>query len=229
MHSLTPRRELVPKWLSEYLDTKFARSLRISPLFGTYECYVKGNTFQKTGIHSTLRRRFYSHYPKEASRRRRTKTKSKGSTKKIGIAVDTQIFKIVAANKVPSRINKLTRALLEHWKSAGHTLIAAQVPVYVASLDCVTQADCITRHNDTYTMWEVKTGFPVGGFRKHGKFTGAPFETIDCTKYNIWQLQRKYTHDALVEAGLKIDDSRVIQVYSHADKGVVIKELTKFS
>lgn len=178
------------------------------------------------GLLQLVKNRFYSHY--KNTRRRYRKTQKKGSSKKIGSKVDDDvkhaITDVLGGVQVGDdtrdtkkrryktyKYHPLSKALLSHIHEMGHSLEAAQVPVVIPGVFKMTQADLITRNKEgNLHLWEVKTGFPVGGYTKQGKLCGTD---VDCTKYNIWQLQLHYTRKALESAGVDIADASVIQVY----------------
>jgi hypothetical protein len=133
----------------------------------------------------------------------------------------------VRTGKAPKRAHKMTKSLLHYWiKEKKHTLQASQLPVEIeGGWNKMTQADIITRDEitgDLY-LWEVKTGFPVGGFRQQDNFK-APLADVKCTKYNIWQLQLYYTRQALEQKGLRFKEANVIQIYEKKkERELIIK------
>lgn len=211
---LPDQHELDPN-LWNYLNGPFCSQVRFNSSARKYTLVRGGAPLLFAGLLSQLKWRFYPHYRENRSRRKRG-THVRGSNSAQGKRVDAQICAVVASGgKRPKRrLNRLTVALLDYWEDNGHELQAGQIPAEVSLWDRVTQADVITRHARTgrLWMWEVKTGAPVGFYRKQGKFR-APLHAVDCTKRNIWELQRHYTVRALIEAGVHISESRVIQVH----------------
>lgn len=202
---------------------------------GKYQYSMSGGTRVSCGgLLQMLKGRFYSHY--RNTRRKGRKTQKKGSSKKLGSRVDDDmklaicdaLGGIEVGESKPKRYktrkyHPLSMALLNHLHESGHALQAAQVPVVIPGVFKMTQADLITQDRATgqLHLWEVKTGFPVGGFTKQGKLTGTD---VDCTKYNIWQLQLHYTRKSLEAAGVDIANSSVIQVYKDStQKQPVVK------
>lgn len=116
-------------------------------------------------------------------------------------------------------------------KNTGHILVAAQVPVRLANVLSVrmTQVDLITMNALTHELevWEVKSGFPQGFYRKQGFMRCDPIEHVECTKPNIWHLQLRYTQLAL-EAALGLQNrthARVIHAYEKKNTGICLKIL----
>lgn len=187
------------------------------------------------GLVSCVRRRYHPHFDRgrdnmsKAHKRRWKSVKVRGSNSSQGKTVDNQIAKYTQAGGgsisavLGSRVSPLTRALLEYFKGIGHTPQAAQLPVRLADWEGMTQADLITKDSfGNLWLWEVKTGFPVGGFRHHDTFHnigGGKKDKVPCTIYNCWQLQLYFTRRALERtAKLPISQARVIQVYTEKGK-----------
>lgn len=209
--------------LQVYATSPLIKSTSFDESDGCYSYVSHGQRVKCGGLIKTLERKFYAHYKDNRSKRRVRSTKIRGSNKTQGKLVDSQLLHYVYTGKTPKRCSKMTSALLDYWKSKGHVLQASQLPVVLHSWNKMTQADVITRNKmGQLCLWEVKTGVPVGGFRKQDNFN-APWQNVKCTKYNIWQLQMHYTRTGLVEGGLPIAEANVIQVYSTKDKGIQIK------
>jgi hypothetical protein len=180
-----------------------------------------GARVQTGGLNTWLRAAFYPRY-NDRKRKRSRKTKLCGSSKKRGIRVDHEFVGIVASGGAPPRqltSDAMTRQLWSHIVGGlGHAVEAAQLPVEVPHAQRMTQADLITRDPATgrLWLWEIKTGYPIGATRKQGHLPVRNSRTgdyVDCTKFNIWQLQLHYTRQALEAAGVPIAESRVLQVY----------------
>lgn len=204
--------------IHDYVASPAVKSASFSDADERYHYTHHGQHVACGGLVQTLKHRFYPHYKDNRSKRRKG-TRVRGSNKKQGKLVDAQLLQYVHVGKRSAikRCTKMTTALLDFWSDAGHTLEAAQLPVELNQWNKMTQADVITRKNDRLYLWEVKTGFPIGGFRKQAFFS-APLHKVPCTKYNIWQLQMYYTKRGLQEQGLPIKEAAVIQVYSKDGK-----------
>jgi hypothetical protein len=217
LYKRIPNHHNIHASLWDYLKGPFCSQVRFNSSARKYALERAGASMLFAGLLSQLKWHFYPHYRENRSRRKRG-THVKGSNSAQGKRVDAQICSIVAlGGKRPSgkrKLNRLTVALLNYWADNGHQLQAGQIPAEVSPWDRITQADVITMHTRTgrLWMWEVKTGAPVGFYRKQGKFK-APLNDVDCTKRNIWELQRHYTVQALIDAGVHISESRVIQVH----------------
>jgi len=210
MYVITPKNP--NKHLLRYLDQPFIKTFGFNEAEKKY--IINGN--QCDGLKSKLCRMYYPHYVFKRKGRKRAKLR-KGSTAKIGKAVDNQIQEYIRSGKKPR--NALALALLAYWEQAQHTLQAAQVPVYIACLDRATQADVITEKDGQLWMWEVKTGYnqrpAQGGLLGH--------RAVPNNEKNHWELQRYYTHRGLVDEGLPLFASHVINVYQQKDEIVVKK------
>ena len=200
-----------------YLQGPFCHQVRFD---ASARCYVLtrgGTRLTFSGLLSQLKWTYYPKYKDNRSRRKRG-TYVRGSNSEQGKNTDARICQVIAAGgKRPARLNKFARVILDYWEDNGHQLQAGQVPVELEVWGRITQADAITRHKRTgkLWMWEIKTGYPVGAHMKQGKFN-APLGHVDATKMNIWELQRHFTVQGLVEAGVQIRESRIIHV--HVDR-----------
>ncbi len=182
------------------------------------------------GLHKLLKSRFYPKYDpyskEEKKKYRKADAKVKGSNVKEGQLVDKQLTDLVDGSRSENRLNAHTSALLEFWRSIGHTLHAAQVPVELSMEGAVvkmTKCDVLTLDaNGKLWCWEVKCGMPIAPTKEHGYFASAPFQHVPLTKFNIWQLQVYYTAQALLAAGVDIYQYRVIQAFGY-DNQVVVK------
>lgn len=202
--------------IANYAQTPIVRSARFDDNDGRYHYARHGQHVACGGLVKTLEYRFYPKY-KDSKRRRAKGTRVRGSNKKQGKLIDSQLLQYVQVGKKPKRCSNMTTALLDYWHNKGHTLEASQLPVELSQWNKMTQADIVTStKNGELHLWEVKTGFPVGGYReqKEQPFFSAPLHRVPCTKYNIWQLQLHYTKQGLIEQGLPIAHAHVIQVYS---------------
>jgi hypothetical protein len=176
------------------------------------------------GLHSMLR---LYHYPNYVHSSRRSRTQKKGSSKVQGARVDQQLFEYIKSdyNKKPSHKMAVEIALFLHEKN--QVAVAAQLPVFIQKLQCITQADLIALDTKTDELWvyEVKTGYPAGGYRKKGELKGIP--SVANTVYNHWELQRHYTVQGMEDNGLKVDHSAVLHVYMDTKKRKLVVNARK--
>ena len=183
------------------------------------------------GLINKIKRRFYSDY---IPCKRRRRTKKKGSGVKVGAAADKYITNAILEDrcdeKFPKRCSMYAKKALIFWRERGHQLQAAQLPVIMKKNKCITQGDYFTVKKNAVGllelwMWELKTGWPPGASgRKQKKFT-RPLDEVNCSPFNIWQLQRQFTHWAYEEElGIKIHASRILHIYKHEDKGMIAIE-----
>ena len=199
--------------IKTYLKHSIISTIAFDKKQKSYTVKIRGQCGKRPGIHNTLRRK---HYPKYKHSKRKQKTNKKGSSKTQGKSIDHQLNQYIAHGKKPK--HRMVKCLIKYWHSIGHTLEAAQIPVYIKELDCVTQADIITSDKDgKLWMFEVKSGFPPGGSRKKGSLSGIR-PLVPNTVYNHWELQRHYTTKGLKALGMPIHESRVIHVYDEHDK-----------
>jgi hypothetical protein len=98
----------------------------------------------------------------------------------------------------------------------NRTNARSKVPVRLRQIQRVTQADVITVDSaGQLWMWEIKTGGTLMLNRAQGTFAyGAPhgYGGRPCTTAARYELQRHYTHRALVAEGLPLHASRVLVV-----------------
>lgn len=212
--------------LAQHLRSELAQTAHYDAEREKYAFRRQGMMIYCGGLHAALRYRYYPHYKDNRSKRKRG-TQVKGSNKAMGKRVDEEL-KRACAGVSGNRQSTYTRALLAYWTRTGHTLQACQVPVDLsdAAVDRMTQADVLTWHaaSATLWLWEVKTGMPVGFHRKQGKMRNMPHAAaVDCTKLNIWHLQLHHTRAALQRAGVAIGGAAVIQVCERKGQGFDVK------
>lgn len=220
--------------IARYLHSEVPQSARFSEKTHCFH-YTKegGRPVQCGGIHTMLQRLFYSHYQSNRSQRDHARVNVVGSDAKKGQLIDSQLDLAVEGKKPEGRTkwHRMTLALLEYWRVRGHTLQATQIPVELCNgWGRMTKADVITKAPDgKLWLWEIKTGYPVGFYRKQKWFQSAPLKDIDCTQQNIWFLQLHYTHQALhTNAGIRIEGgARILQVYAKkGEKQLTLEERT---
>jgi hypothetical protein len=203
--------------LVKYLNNPFIQSITHNG-----ECFSIDGVI-KRGIHKTIKKLYYPHYTvKKKKSFRRTKLQRKGSSTVKGINIDKHIFDLVKKpQKKKSMRNSSVNALLSYWDTLEHTLQAAQVPVYIQSLNCCTQADVITQDkNGQLFVWEIKSGFNA----RHSQGTLLHIkERVPNSEKNHWQIQRHYTTQGLLDFGLPIKGSQVINVYEEGKDKVIVK------
>lgn len=226
--------ETLDNSLAHYLHSEIPQSARFNEVTHCFH-YTKdgGRPVQCGGIHTLLRQLFYPHHQSNRSQRDHSRVNVTGSNAKQGQLIDAQLD-LAVEGKQPQGARKkwhrMTLALLAYWRDKGHTLQASQVPVELANgWGRMTKTDMITRceADGKLWLWEIKTGYPVGFYRKQKTFTSPPFTDIPCTQENIWFLQLHYTNQALyTNAGIRIEGgARVLQVYTKkGEKAPIIEE-----
>jgi hypothetical protein len=202
--------------LSNYLNSTFVTSFKLEKIYNKdMYTYIRSEgepRVQTGGIHSNLKSRYY---PKYKYKHRRTRVLKKGSSKKEGIKVGKQIEAYIVNGKRPGhRFARKVIKFLE--KEKNHTILACEVPVYVSKLGCATQADIITSDpKQRLWMWELKCGSP--NTRSQGKLR-PPLNSIGNSRLAHWELQRHFTFISLVEGGVNLYKSAVLQVYDEYKK-----------
>lgn len=187
-----------------------------------------GKYTTRPGLVKTLQRRFYHKYKDS---KRSQKTIKKGAGKTVGKTAHDHIEKAVQNEGMePPRCSKYAKAVLAWWKKMGHELQGSELPVHMERNRVITRGDFFTvKKEGTLSgepelwYWELKCGWPPGADTKKGKMN-RPLDHVDCTKFNIYELQRQWTHWAYEEElGMKIHASRVLHVYDHEGKGMVVE------
>ena len=217
------KKERVHDELFKYTNSSACKSIRFNKRCRSYQ---KGQK-KYPGIHKTLKKKFFPTYKR--TKRKRT-TLKKASSKKIGSRVDKEIGHYIV-NKSTNKMHTLTKVLIEYFNKNQHILQASQVPVYIPSLQCITQADIITCRKNPITcqnelwLWELKTGYSPGLHTKRKGRGGKvlklkpPFHMVDNVLFNHFFLQLYYTHQGFKEyANLPIKHANVIQVYQEGVK-----------
>lgn len=222
--TVTPSDTLDPR-ITTYLQDEFISHIDFNEIHGGYIFRENGVDQVCGGLIRALRTTYYPTFSYRTKKRRKIRCK-KNSDKTQGKKVDAQIERYIESGGRIMPTHRMALALVQYWTKRNHTLQAAQVPVYVDQFKIVTQADVITRDKDgRLWMWEVKTGYPSCPKQKHkrlfrvkGVVTNHPF--------NHWELQREFTLRGLIDKGLPVSESRVINVYDEYRKVDQTKVLT---
>lgn len=203
--------------IKTYLETEFVKNFK---LVGKGRkkgfCSTMGRL---PGIHNTLRKRFYPGYK---LKRRKTKVMNHGSSRKIGTAVDKAITKYDETGKLPR--HRLANLIVRYWtETLGHTVEITQLPVYVSSLSCLTQADVITKDsNGKLFIWEVKTGQPA--LRRKKDRTKLRGTNIESVPNNHAHLQCHYTWKGVRDAlKIPVENAFVVRAWEKHKKGEPVK------
>lgn len=182
----------------------------ISNIVHNGELYIGADGQQRGGIHSILERAFYPHYKMKKRRKSKKPRQFKGSSRELGMLVDRELSDYVKTGKEPEET--LSIVIVTHLEHMEHTLQACQVPLYVtvAGSERITQADLISQDKQgRLWMWEIKTGYN----RSQAQRMLRGLRDVPNNRHNHWELQRHYTHKGLVEGGLPIYRSHVLNVY----------------
>lgn len=215
--------------LAKYLHSPLAQSATFDPTTKAYKYMFAGQQVTCGGLLSTLKYAYYPRYDNTTKKRRHKGAKLIGSTAKQGKQIDAEIGLIIERrlHKKNKKPHPMTQAILNTLKDMGQTLQASQVPVPLANNSLkMTQADLITK--DAFgKLWliEIKCGSRIGFNRKQKQQTHfeGKLREVECNGLNIWHLQLAHTRMALEAQGVPISEARVIQVYKHKEKGLVVK------
>lgn len=215
--------------LSAYLHGPVAQSARFDKETQCYKYTYAGAPVTGGGLLSMLKWAYYPKYDNTTKKRRAKGTKLTGSTAAQGKQVDSEIALMIEGRlrKKNKKPHPMAQAIVSEIRSMGHEMQAAQVPVVLAqNVTKMTQADLITRDAFGHLwLFELKSGQPVGFHRKQAAQThfNGKLAHVECTGLNIWHLQLHHTRMALEAAKVPIKQARIIQVYKHKDKGLVVK------
>ncbi len=174
------------------------------------------------GLLSKLQKMYYPYWKRKrrSYRRKGVTIARKGSSAKEGKTVDKQLTEYVRTGKKPK--NAMARAIVAYFeKENNQRIVAAQVPLYALHGLRITQADLIVANPDgSLLMMEVKCGY--NRTQKQGDMKGLP--GVPCRQNEIWELQRHYTHKGLVESGLPIVGSHILNVYKEGKDGITVRK-----
>lgn len=229
----TDQNKLHPS-ISKYIEqSELVKTSGFDNESGCYYFEKNGKPIQCGGLLTSLARKHYPHVKTDVvvgkQNRRKKSVNVRGSSSAQGKRVDKEIGEILNGTRSMGR-NKLTNALLQHWVHMGHTLLVSQLPVEIPGWDKMTQADLITRcdADGSLHLWEIKTGMPIGLYRKDGMLCGQAFQNVPYTKFNAWHLQLQYTRACLEKSAsipIPIAQSHVIQVYeTKKEPFIVVKQ-----
>lgn len=212
MHAIV--KENPPKCLIDYMKNSIIKRIGFDPVRKMYHIGDR----HVGGLLSKLQKMYYPHFERKKRRQKKT-TQKKASSKVQGKAIDNQITKFIHCGKNPTHGH--AKAILAYLKSARLRPVAAQIPVYLQDLKRVTQADLIVETEmGQLVMMEIKSGY--NQMRAQGELIGV--EGVKCTQNNIWELQRHYTHRGLVEGGLPLIGSHILQVYAEGKGSITVKK-----
>lgn len=184
-----------------------------------------GVRFSHMGIHSYIK---FNHLPREVwgIKRRTVATKKKGSSATIGIRVDNRASDWVKRNGAPlrkgARLDAYSTQLFHLIEKKGYFPQAAQVPVHLPGLSCITAADLIvTNARGELILIELKTGAPV--LQRGYRLKPREINHVTAHRKNAWFLQVGYTMLGLRHWGVPISRCCVINVYQDGQEMVAVE------
>jgi len=217
MHAICQKNP--PASLVAYLNQPKIQSLGFDKARKMY-CDSEGRYYG--GLLSKLKQMYYPYWERKRKNYRRRKGKvvaRKASSASEGKSVDKQLTEYVRSGKRPR--SNMARAIIAYFEeSAQQRIVAAQVPLYAMQGTRVTQADLIVANADgSLVMIELKCGY--NRTQKQGDLKSLP--GVPCRQNEIWELQRHYTHKGLVESGLPLIGSHILNVYKEGKDGITVK------
>lgn len=183
------------------------------------------------GLTTFLKWSFYGN--KKVSRRKTKGCIKQASSKPLGRRVDRELTEFVkgGAVKLKKGAHQLTQSIVRYLASRGYTAVAAQLPVVIQatlSKTIMTQADLIVRDTDgRLHMLEIKTG-AVAVSTVNGNFS-APYHNVPYSKKHCWDMQRHFTHKALMDAGLPLASSKVVHAYQERRGNVLSGHVKEYA
>lgn len=213
------------------MEIPLIKSIAFDKTAKTYKITRFGCPQLIKGLTGTLERKYYPNYI-EASKQKKgvkwSKRAKKGSSKKLGTAVDKHLDTYVKSNYTKTPKHKMTLAIIAYIEETmEHRIVGSQIPCFISDLNCVTQADLITV-DDKQRLWmlEIKTGYPV---RRRNMGVIAHVEgNVPNTTLNHYHLQRHFTVKGLRESGLNIFKGCIIHAFNDAKnpEGITVKKLS---
>lgn len=208
-----------PLALVEYLSRPEIESIEFDSSRRMY-CNGEGRHFG--GLLSKLQQLYYPYWQRKrrSYRRKGAIVTRKASSATEGKNVDKQLTEYVRTGKKPR--HAMARAIVSYFEDqCNQRIVAAQVPLYALHGSRITQADLIVANADgSLVMIEVKCGY--NRTQKQGDLKGLP--GVPCRQNEIWELQRHYTHKGLVESGLPLIGSHVLNVYKEGKEGITVRK-----
>lgn len=201
--------------LLRYVQQRRIQSIRFDEDAKAYHCDqgIRG------GLTRILKSLYYPYYkrPKKKGSFRASKRRRRASSKEKGKEIDRQLMEYIRVGKEPKE--PLAMAVKQYLETEmNHTIVACQLPLFVqiAEQERITQADVITMdEKQRLWMWEIKSGWNQA--KAQGYFQPLRPLKVPNKEHNQWELQRYYTHCGLVESGLPLYRSHVLNVFQEDD------------
>lgn len=208
--------------IERYLKNPRIQSISFDADAKAYQC----DQGTRGGLHSSLRGLYYPHYERKrkSGSFRATKRRRKASSTVKGKVIDEELQQYVATGQLPQ--NPMALAIVQYLEQDAprHTIEACQLPLFVqvGDQERITQADVITSDDKgRLWMWEIKSGWNQA--RAQGYLQQVRHLKVPSKDHNHWELQRHYTHKGLVDSGLPLYKSHVLNVFEEDARVVVQK------
>lgn len=171
------------------------------------------------GLLTKLRQMYYPTYQRKrrSYKRKGNVVVKRASSLAQGRAIDKQIAQYIETGKKPK--NMLARGIVAYFEEQCECrLVCAQIPVYVERVNRITAGDLVVEDRLGRLIYiEVKSGY--NRCARQGSLKGIP--DAPNKDHSHWELQRQYTHQALVQQGLPIHASYVINAYQDGQQVTV--------
>lgn len=208
--------------IERYLDNPRIRSISFDSRAKSYRC----DAGIRGGLHSSLRGLYYPYYERKrrGSSFRSSKRRRKASSTFQGKTIDEELQHYVVSGQLPT--NRLALAIVQYLEkdTPRHVIEACQLPLFVqvGDQERITQADVITSdEGGRLWMWEIKSGWNQS--RAQGNLHQLRPLQVPSKDHTHWELQRHYTHKGLVDCGLPLYKSHVLNVFEE-DAMVVVQK-----
>lgn len=208
--------------IERYLSNRRIQSIVFDADTKSYRC----DQGKRGGLTSSLKGLYYPYYQRvrKKGKFRATKRRRKASSMKRGKQIDQEIQHYVACGKVPQDPMALAVVHYLERDKPCHVIEACQLPLFVqvGDQERITQADVITSdEKGRLWMWEIKSGWNQA--KAQGYLQQLRPLKVPSMDHNHWELQRHYTHKGLVESGLPVYKSHVLNVFEEDDRIVIQK------
>lgn len=208
----------------QYLKKPRIKSIRFDEDEQSFVC----SNGKRRGLLSGLRYRFYPTYQRKARPKNAKWRARKASSTEQGLAIGEGLTDYLRTGQIPQ--DGMAAALVHYFeKTLHHSIQATELPAFVQlgpNDERITRADVITADDkNRLWMWEIKSGY--NRVKKQGDLKG--LRGIPNKEKTHWELQRHFTHKGLVECGLDLYKSHVLNIFVENDQyGVEKRSVPKW-